>query len=244
MVDNPNRWPTTAELPSTDHTNSESDRIDLARPEINKGLLAQRKMATILNLSNLDDGDLPIYNANTNRFEPGRTSNIQRYTDHPVPTPAQLRYVAGAPFSIQRDLTPNYYDGTQQRFRFRSGPQTSDSVITQAVADRNGQWVNIGLPTNYPFGPSLYLLIQNISNNIGNPAGTQPLRISWNGAYLFQATPGFTFASGGPVNVGSAYTGGGIHDIPYNQTWQFKLTKITETTILITREFVIHGLAL
>ena len=228
----PNTWPTTAEIPSDEHTGAASDRIDLARPEIHKGIQAQRKMATILNASDMEDGEILAYNAANSRFEPSRTSDIQRYVNHPLPTASQLRIVPGVPYNVQTDITPDFRAGSFQRYRFRSGPQTSATSITASVVSTNGQWVNVNLPTNFQPGNILTLLIQNVNTSTNNPGGTNPVRVSWNDAYHFQSSPGFSFASGK------------IHDIPYNTTWQFKLVKITDTTILVSRVADYAGLAL
>ena len=224
-----NTWPTGAEIPVTTHTEAVTGRPSLARPEINKGIVAQRKMATVLNASNLSDGDILAYNAGTRRFEPSRTSNIQRYVDHPLPTRAQLRYVAGATYFSQRDIAPDYRAGATQRYRFRSGVLTAATSITQAVANNNVHYVNVGLPTNFAPGNTLTLLLQNVSH----AQNTQtPVRVSWASAFHFQSAPGFTFVSGK------------IHEIPKNETWQFRLVKITNDTILVTRISIFYGVAL
>ena len=232
-----NTWPTTAELPSTEHTDSVSDSAALAQPEINKALVAQRKMATIMNASNLSDGDILAFNAGTRRFEPSRTSNIQRYRDHGLPTAAQLRYdPGGAPYHVRRAVTPDFRHGSTQRYRFRSGPPIATGVtsITTSVANTAGHYVEMGLPTNFGGGNILTILLQNVTDFDGNSAGSNavPVRVNWNNAFHFQASPGFSFVSGK------------IHDIPNNQTWQFKLLKITDSTILVTREVVYFSLVL
>ena len=225
-----NTWPTTAELPSDAHTGSPAGRVDLARPEINKAIIATRKMATILNASNMDNNEIPIYNSSNSRFEPGLTSDLIRSADHPLPTASQLRVVSSNPFSIQTDITPNYASGKYQRYRFRGGVQTSATTITAAVLANNAQLVNISAPSNMPNGHSMHLLIENVLPT----SSTAPfnVRASWAAQYLFESNPGFNFASGK------------IHDVTHGQGWLFRLHKLSSSTILIAREDVYPNLPL
>ena len=223
-------WPTGNAIPDTAHTADESQREDLARPEIHKGLVATRNIATVMNASSMDNNEIPIYNSANSRFEPGLTSDLIRSADHPLPTASQLRVVSSNPFSIQTDITPNYASGKYQRYRFRGGVQTSATTITASVLANNAQLVNISAPSNMPNGHSMHLLIENVLPT--SSTATFNVRASWATQYLFESNPGFNFASGK------------IHDVNHGQGWLFRLHKLSSSTILIAREDVYPNLPL